>query len=90
VANFTVGENITRVFTYSGRILSLQNVYLNPFSWQIYSSSTNGYLVIVEESVLQLVDLEAGGTNVALTIINSQIWSQSIQAGIRWEINNCK
>ncbi len=35
VSNLTVGNNITIDYTDSGRLLRLQNVYLNPFSWHM-------------------------------------------------------
>jgi hypothetical protein len=96
--NFTVGNNITQSFTDCNRLIQLENINLNPFTWQFYSSFTLPYSVtitnslinelgcfqnssvIVTDSVFQLAVLESYGPFAYLTINNSQIWSQAIEA----------
>jgi hypothetical protein len=82
---------------YSTRLLQLTNVYLNPFTWQIYCAYNNALVTIknslinelgvftngncaVVNSVFQYAVLGAEAAGAKLSISDSQIWSQVIQA----------
>jgi hypothetical protein len=65
----TVGST-TRQFTDQGRNLSLNNVNLNPLSWQVYVSQSNGYPVTVSNSKINEI---AAYTNGLVNISNSTL-----------------
>jgi hypothetical protein len=110
IDGLSVATNITKTFTDQGRTLALKNVYLNPFSWQVYAERTNGYTVTIQNSkinelatfsnaivkisnsTLQLAVTAVGGPGARLDIINSDIWSQAVQAmsGGKLYISNSK
>ncbi len=87
--------------------LTLNNVHLGPIAWQIYSitsasltisNSTINEIgivgdgqVTVNNSLLQLAVLACYGQNSSLTINDSDIWNQSIEADNNGQINlqNC-
>lgn len=63
-----VGSDVTRQFTDQGRTLSLNRVNLNPFSWQVYISNSNGFPVTVSNSKINEI---AAMTNGRVNILNS-------------------
>lgn len=87
--------------------LTLNNVHLGPIAWQIYSLTsaaltiTNSTIneigivgdgsVTVSNSLLQLALLACYGQNSSLTINNSDVWNQSIEADKNGQItlNDC-
>ncbi|MEQ8303014.1 MAG: hypothetical protein RIB47_06455 [Cyclobacteriaceae bacterium] len=76
--------------------LTLNNVNLGPIAWQIYSTTSSSLTinnsiineigivgdgkVSVNNSLLQFAVLACYGQNSSLTISNSEIWNQSIEA----------
>ncbi len=69
INSLTVGST-TRQFTDQGRNLSLNNVNLNPLSWQVYVSQSNGYPVTVSNSKINEI---AAYTNGLVNISNSTL-----------------
>ncbi|MGH6800138.1 MAG: hypothetical protein ACRECZ_01755, partial [Methylocella sp.] len=63
-----VGSDVTRQFTDQGRMLSLNHVNLNPLSWQVYVSQSNGFPVKVSNSKINEI---AAFINGLLNISNS-------------------
>jgi hypothetical protein len=55
------GDNVTRRFTDQGRDLQLNNVNLNPFSWQVYVSQSNNYPVSINNSIINEIDVFTKG-----------------------------
>jgi hypothetical protein len=68
INDLNVGNNISEAFTDQGRLLKLNHVNLNPFSWQVYVSQSNGYPVYVVNSVINEI---AAMTNGLVNISNS-------------------
>lgn len=59
----SVMTNLTRTFTDSGRTLTLNNLYLGPFSWQVYASGNAAHAVTITNSaVLELAVTPTTGT----------------------------
>ena len=73
-----VGSNITRQFTDQGRNLSLHNVNLNPFTWQVYVSQSNGFPVTVSNSIVNEI---AALTNGLLNISDCVLQLAVTEAG---------
>ncbi len=61
VNGLSVGADITRQFTDQGRMLQLNHVNLNPFSWQVYAKESNGFPVIISNSFINEVTLFTNG-----------------------------
>lgn len=53
VDRLTVGSFVTKKFTDQGRNLTPNNVYLNPLSWQVYVSHSNGFPVTITNSLIK-------------------------------------
>jgi hypothetical protein len=70
INSLTVGTSTTRQFTDQGRNLSLNNINLNPLSWQVYVSQSNGYPVTVSNSKINEI---AALTNGLVNISNSTL-----------------
>jgi len=70
INSLTVGPSTTRQFTDQGRNLSLNNVNLNPLSWQVYVSQSNGYPVTISNSKINEI---AAFTNGLVNISNSTL-----------------
>jgi len=70
INSLTVGTSTTRQFTDQGRNLSLNKVNLNPLSWQVYVSQSNGYPVTVSNSKINEI---AAFTNGLVNISNSTL-----------------
>lgn len=68
VNGLSVGTDISRQFTDQGRMLQLNHVNLNPFSWQVYARESNGFPVIISNSFINEVTLF---TNGIISISNS-------------------
>jgi hypothetical protein len=73
-----VGSDVTRQFTDQGRNLSLHNVNLNPFTWQVYVSQSNGFPVTVSNSKINEI---AALTNGLVNISNSVLQLAVTYAG---------
>jgi hypothetical protein len=56
-----VGSNVTRQFTDQGRTLSLNNVNLNPLTWEVYVSQSNGFPVTISNSTINELGVLTGG-----------------------------
>ena len=78
LSGLDVGSNVTRQFTDQGRNLSLNNVNLNPFTWQVYVSQSNGFPVTVTNSIVNEI---AALTNGLLNISNSVLQLAVTEAG---------
>jgi hypothetical protein len=70
IDSLTVGANITRRFTDQGRNFSLNHVNLNPLSWQVYVSQSNGFPVTITNSKINEI---AAFTNGLVNISNSTL-----------------
>jgi hypothetical protein len=62
--------NVTRQFTDQGRNLSLNSVNLNPFTWSVYVSQSNGFPVTVSNSKINEI---AALTNGLVNLSNSTL-----------------
>lgn len=65
-----VEGNVTRQFTDQGRNLSLNSVNLNPFTWSVYVSQSNGFPVTVSNSKINEI---AALTNGLVNLSNSTL-----------------
>jgi hypothetical protein len=64
------GSDVTRQFTDQGRTLSLNHVNLNPFSWQVYASQSNGYPVTVRNSKInEIAAFSHGLLNISNSVL---------------------
>src|SRR5258708_30086202 len=70
INGLTVGSAVTRQFTDQGRNFQLNNVYLNPFSWQVYVSQSNSFPVTVTNSTINEI---AAFSNGLVNISNSTL-----------------
>jgi hypothetical protein len=70
INSLTVGTSTTRQFTDQGRNLSLNHVNMNPLSWQVYVSQSNGYPVTVSNSEINEI---AAFTDGLVNISNSTL-----------------
>ncbi len=68
INGLNVGSDVTRQFTDQGRTLSLNHVNVNPLSWQVYVSQSNGFPVTVRNSKINEI---AAFTNGLVNISNS-------------------
>ncbi|MGH9842404.1 MAG: hypothetical protein ACREEM_26965, partial [Blastocatellia bacterium] len=82
-----VGPNVTRQFTDQGRNLSLNNVNLNPFSWQVYISNSNGFPVTVSNSKInEIAALTNGRVNISNSILQLAV-TGAVGPGSRMNID---
>jgi hypothetical protein len=66
ISGLTVGGNLTHQFTDQGRNLTLNHVNMNPFSWQVYISQSNGIPVTISNSkIIELGVLTNGLVNIS-------------------------
>jgi hypothetical protein len=70
INDLSVGSSVTRQFTDQGRNLQLNNVNLNPFSWQVYVSQSNGFPVSITNSTINEI---AAFTNGLVNVSDSTL-----------------
>jgi hypothetical protein len=64
LSNLTVGDNITLEYTDQNRLVKLKNLYLNPFSWQVYVVGTGAvskHVVRIVNSLINELGVFNGG-----------------------------
>src|SRR5258708_18217036 len=70
IDSLSVGTSVTRKFTDQGRNFQLNNVYLNPFAWQVYVSQSNNFPVTATNSTINKM---AAFSNGLVNISNSTL-----------------
>jgi hypothetical protein len=78
VSDLGVGNNVSAQYTDQGRLLKIKNTYLNPFSWQVYVSSTNGFTVTLANSLINELGVFTSGI---VTMINCTTQIAVLEAG---------
>ena len=76
INGLTVGNNVTRQFTDQGRNLQLNHVNLNPFSWQVYVSQSNGYNTTITNSFINEIVMMTNG----LATVSSSVLQLAVTA----------
>src|ERR1700730_6127115 len=61
INGLTVDGFVTKLVIDQGRNLKLNNVYLNPFSWQVYVTQSNGFPVFIENSIINELGVFTNG-----------------------------
>jgi hypothetical protein len=70
ISGLTGGPDVTRTFTDQGRRLQLNHVNLNPFSWQVYVSNTNGHVVQISNSKInEIAALPHATVNISNSVL---------------------
>ena len=88
IDGLTVGGVVTKQFRDQGRNLTLNNVYLNPITWQVYVSQTNGYPVYIKNSVInELAAFTKGIVNISESTLQLAV-SGAVGPGSKLNINN--
>ncbi len=88
IDGLTTGGVVTKQFRDQGRNLKLNNVYLNPISWQVYVKETNGYPVYIKNSVInELVAFTKGVVNISDSTLQYAV-SGAVGPGSKMNINN--
>jgi hypothetical protein len=88
INGLTVDGFVTKLFTDQGRNLKLNNVYLNPFSWQVYVDQSNGFPVSIKNSIInELATFTNGIVNISDSILQLAI-TGAVGPGSKMNINN--
>ncbi len=74
----------TQTFTGQGRLISLNNVYIGPFTWQVYIRNSNGHVTTFNNCI---INEAAAFTNGLLDIIGGQCsWRNWSRLGRVWSL----
>jgi len=88
IDGLTVGGFVTKKFTDQGRNLTLNNVYINPFAWQVYVAQSNGFPVSITNSTInELAAFTNGIVNISDSTLQLAV-TGAVGPGSKMAINN--